>query len=51
VFERTGTFTIEARVVLVGRVRGEELDVELPGGHSVTVRHDVAEIRSLLHSG
>ena len=51
VFERTGTFTIEARVVLVGRVRGEELDVELPGGHSVTVRHDVAEIRSLLHAG
>lgn len=49
-FERTGTFTVEARVNLVGRVRGEELDVELPGAHTVTLRHDVAQVRSLLHT-
>lgn len=51
VFERTGTFTVEAQVGLIGRVQGEELDVEWPGGHTVTLRHDVAQVRSLLHAG
>lgn len=49
VFERRGGYTVEAQVALVGRIRGEELDAELPGSHTVTLRHDVAEIRSLLH--
>jgi len=49
VFERVGTYTVEARVGLVGRLRGEELDLELPGSHTVDLRHDVAEVRSLLH--
>ena len=50
VFERVGTYTVEVRVGLVGRLRGEELDLELPGSHTVTLRHDVAEVRSLLHT-
>lgn len=49
VFERTGRYTVEAQVALIGRVRGEELDVEFPGSHTVTLRHDVAQVRSLLH--
>jgi hypothetical protein len=51
VFERKGGFTVEAEVVLVGRARAEELDVELPGRHTVTLRHEVGEVRSLLHAG
>jgi len=50
VFERTGSFTVEAQVSLIGHVEGEELDVEFPGNHTVTLRHDVAEVRSLLHA-
>lgn len=50
VYERTGAYTIEAQVGLIGRIRGEELDAELPGSHTVTLRHDVAEVRSLLHA-
>lgn len=51
VFERKGTFTIEAQVVVVGRFRFEELDFDTPdGGHTVTLEHPVAEIRSLLRA-
>jgi hypothetical protein len=37
--------------VLVGRLRGEELDVEVPGSHRVVLRYPVAQVRSLLHAG
>jgi len=51
VFERTGTFTIDAQVVIVGRFRFEELDFDTPsGGHTLSLRHEVAEVRSLLHA-
>lgn len=50
VFERKGVFTVDAEVQLVGRARAEELDVELPGSHTVALRHEVAEVRSLLHA-
>jgi hypothetical protein len=50
VYERKGTYTVEARVLVVGRVRGEEVDFDTPpGGHTVVLRHEVAEVRSLLH--
>ncbi len=51
VFERTGTVTVTAEVALVGRLRGEELDVEVPGSHRVPLPHPVAQVRSLLHTG
>ena len=51
VFERTGTYTGEAQVTLVGHVEGEELDVEWPGATTATLTHEVAQIRSLLHAG
>lgn len=50
VFERTGTVRVEARVALIGRLRGEELDAELPGAHTVTMPHTVVQVRSLLHA-
>jgi len=50
VFERTGTYTVEAQVALVGHVEGEELDVEWPGATTVTLAHEVAQVRSLLHA-
>jgi len=50
-FERTGTHTVEAQVVIAGRYWFEELFDNLPaGGHTVPLRYDVAELRSLLHS-
>jgi hypothetical protein len=50
VFERTGTFTVEAQVVIAGRYWFEELNADLPGGsHTVTLRHEVVQVRSLLH--
>jgi len=52
VFERKGTYTIEAQVVIAGRYWFEELNASLPNGsNTVTLRHDVAEVRSLLHEG
>ncbi len=50
VFERTGTVTVEARVALIGRLRDVELDFEVAGSHTVTLRHDIVQVRSLLHS-
>lgn len=51
VFERTGTFTIDAEVVIGARLWYEELIVDLPnGGHTVSLRHDVVQVRSLLHA-
>lgn len=50
-FERTGTYTVDAQVVVAGRFWFEELTDDLPvGGHTVALRHDVAELRSLLHA-
>jgi hypothetical protein len=51
VFERSGTATVTVEAVLVGRLRGEELDVEVPGSHRVVLRYPVAQVRSLLHAG
>ncbi|MFO1538655.1 MAG: hypothetical protein ACKOVH_12685 [Actinomycetota bacterium] len=51
VFERTGTATVTVEVVLGGRLRGEELDVEVGGSHRVLLRYPVAQVRSLLHTG
>jgi len=50
VFERTGTVTVEARVALIGHLRDVELDVEVAGSHTVTLRHDIVQVRSLLHT-
>jgi hypothetical protein len=50
-FERTGTYTVDAQVVVAGRFWFEELSDDLPaGGHTVSLRYDVAELRSLLHA-
>ena len=50
VFERTGTYTVEAQVVIAGRYWFEELNADLPSGsHVVTLPHEVAQVRSLLH--
>jgi len=51
VFERTGTATVTVEVVLGGRLRGEELDVEVGGSHRVLLRYPVAQVRSLLPTG
>ncbi|MFM8304211.1 MAG: hypothetical protein ACKOA9_07950 [Actinomycetota bacterium] len=50
VFEQTGTVRVEARVALIGRLRGEELDAEFPGAHTVLLAHTVVQVRSLLHA-
>ncbi len=50
VFERTGTVSVEARVALIGRLRDVELDFEVAGSHTVTLRHDIVQVRSLLHA-
>ncbi|MFA5885059.1 MAG: hypothetical protein WDA60_14505 [Acidimicrobiia bacterium] len=51
VFERTGTYTIDGQVVIAGHYWFEELNADLPtGSHTVTLRHEVAEVRSLLHA-
>ena len=48
---RTGSYTVTATVVLAGRFWFEELVDALPaGGHRRVLRHDVGEIRSLLHT-
>jgi hypothetical protein len=51
VYERKGSYTVEAQVVIAGRYWFEELFDNLPpGSHTVALRHDVAELRSLLHA-
>lgn len=50
-WRRTGTYPVRVTVEVGGRVRFEELDLPLPGGHHVrTFLHDVAQVRSLLHT-
>jgi hypothetical protein len=50
-WRRTGTYDVTATVVVAGRLRREELDLPLPAGHHTrTLRHDVAQVRSLLHT-
>jgi hypothetical protein len=50
-YERKGTYTITADLVLTGRYWYEELfDALPPSTRTVTLRHDVVEIRSLLHA-
>ena len=48
-FERKGAYTVTARVGIVGRFWYEELLDDVTGGTTVTLRHDVVEIRTLLH--
>jgi hypothetical protein len=50
-YERKGTYTITAELVITGRYWYEELfDALPPATQTVTLRHDVVEIRSLLHA-
>jgi hypothetical protein len=50
-YERKGSYRVTAQVVVTGRYWYEELqDATPPATHTVTVRHDVAEVRSLLHA-
>ncbi len=51
VFERKGSYPVTAQVVIGGWYWYEELWAPVPsGGHTVVLRHDVAEVRSLLHA-
>lgn len=51
VFERKGRYTVDAEVVVAGRLWFQELITDVPSGtHVVALRHDVAEVRSLLHA-
>ena len=50
-YERKGSYTIAADLVITGRFWYEELSDALPPAtQTVTLRHDVVEIRSLLHA-
>jgi hypothetical protein len=50
-YERKGSYTITAELVVAGRYWYEELFDALPSStRTVTLRHDVVEIRSLLHA-
>ena len=50
-YERKGSYTITAELVITGRYWYEELFGALgPSTRTVTLRHDVVEIRSLLHA-
>lgn len=50
-WRRSGTYRVDASVAVAGRMRYEELDVPLPPGHHTrTLVHDVAQVRSLLHT-
>jgi hypothetical protein len=50
-YERKGTYTITADLVVAGRFWYEELSDALPPStQTVTLRHDVVELRSLLHA-
>jgi len=50
-YERKGTYTITAELVVAGRFWYEELFDALPSStRTLTLRHDVVEIRSLLHA-
>jgi hypothetical protein len=50
-YERKGSYTITADLVLSGRYWYEELfDALPPSTRTATLRHDVVEIRSLLHT-
>lgn len=51
VYERTGSYTVQADVVLAGWFWWEELSSPVPSGrHTVTLRHDVVQVRGLLHA-
>ena len=50
-YERKGSYTVTADLVIAGRFWYEELfDALPPSTRTVTLRHDVVEIRSLLHA-
>jgi len=50
-YERKGSYTVTADFVIAGRFWYEELFDALPSStRTVTLRHDVVEIRSLLHA-
>jgi len=50
-YERKGSYTVTADLVIAGRYWYEELfDALPPSTRTVTLRHDVVEIRSLLHA-
>jgi len=50
-YERKGAYTITAELVVAGRFWYEELFDALPSStRTLTLRHDVVEIRSLLHA-
>ncbi len=50
-YERKGSYTVTADLVITGRFWYEELfDALPPSTRTVTLRHDVVEIRSLLHA-
>jgi hypothetical protein len=50
-YERKGSYTVTAEFVIAGRYWYEELFDALPSSaRTITLRHDVVEIRSLLHA-
>ena len=50
-YERKGSYTVTADLVIAGRYWYEELfDALPPSTRTITLRHDVVEIRSLLHA-
>lgn len=50
-WRRTGTYPVTVTIEVSGRVRFEELDLPLPTGRHVReFLHDVAQVRSLLHT-